>query len=481
MIYRPDASASSAGAATEHLSAFLERVHPDDRARFDAALQRAAADGGFDLDYRLMGPDDSVRWINAKGQVATPERGQGQRIVGLSTDITDRRQLEEQFRQAQKMEAVGQLAGGIAHDFNNLLTVIKGNCEMLLVTEPTAACREAITEVLTASDRAAALTHQLLTFSRKQVMQLRPLDVNAVIRDLEPMLRRLIGEHIAVDTRLDPSLTMAMADQGQIEQILVNLAVNARDAMAGGGALRIETANLTVDAIHHGRGVDVPPGCYVVLSVADNGIGIARRIQPRLFEPFFTTKAAGKGTGLGLSTVYGIVKQSGGVVGVESEPGKGATFTAYLPCAPAAMLHATPREGPRAKEPGGTETILLAEDETALRRLVRQVLERQGYHVLESNDGAAALAIADAYQGRIDALVTDVVMPVMGGRELSERLRDRRPDVKVLFMSGYSNEDIAGIAMTHSLVTFLQKPFVPKALVVAIRDLLDAPMPRQKV
>jgi two-component system, cell cycle sensor histidine kinase and response regulator CckA len=379
------------------------------------------------------------------------------------------------------MEAVGQLAGGIAHDFNNPLTVIKGNCEMLLVTEPTEACREAITEVLTASDRAAALTRQLLAFSRKQVMQLRPLDVNAVIRDLEPMLRRLIGEHIAVDTRLDPSLATAMADQGQLEQILVNLAVNARDAMANGGELRIETANLTADATHRGRGVDVPPGCYVVLSVTDTGVGIAPRIQPRLFEPFLTTKAAGKGTGLGLSTVYGIIKQSGGVVGVESEPGKGATFTAYLPCAPTAILDAIPREGPRPKEPAGTETILVAEDESALRKLVRQVLERQGYHVLEASNGAAALETADAYQGRIDALVTDVVMPVMGGRELSERLRDRRPDVRVLFMSGYSNEDIVGIAMTNPLVTFLQKPFVPKALIGAVRDLLDAPMPRQKV
>jgi two-component system cell cycle sensor histidine kinase/response regulator CckA len=405
-------------------------------------------------------------------------------VRGIWRDETERKRVDEQLRRAERMQAAGQLAGGVAHEVNNMMTGVIGFGSFLLRgLDPDDPRRADVEEIIKAGNRAADVTRQLLAFTRQQFRRPEILELNQVIAGVERMLRRSLSEGHDLALRLGRQAGRVRMDRGQLEQILVNLILNARDAIEGTGRIAIETGRMVIDGDYARRHelVTVPSGAYALLAVSDNGSGMVPEVQARMFEPFFTTKPVGQGTGLGLSTVYGIVKQSGGVVGVESEPGKGATFTAYLPCAPAAMLHATPREGPRAKEPGGTETILLAEDETALRRLVRQVLERQGYHVLESSDGAAALATADAYQGRIDALVTDVVMPVMGGRELSERLRDRRPDVKVLFMSGYSNEDIAGIAMTNPLVTFLQKPFVPKALVGAVRDLLDAPMPRHKV
>ena len=456
--------------ATERVDDFLARVHPDDRAPFHRAVRRARANGRFEVDFRLTMEDGTTRWINATGRRSTEPGQPGNRIVGLSTDITERRQLEEQFRQAQKMEAVGQLAGGIAHDFNNLLTVIRGNSELLLDVITTADARhDALSEILAASDRAASLTSQLLAFSRRQLMRPRALDLNAVITELEPMLRRLIGEDIAISTHLEPSTAAVLADRGQLEQILMNLAVNARDAMPRGGTLSIETANVTVERSDDERGFDVEHGPYVMVSVIDTGIGIDPAIQPRVFEPFFTTKEPSRGTGLGLSTVYGIVKQSGGYIRIESELGRGTAVRMYLKRAAVgapepAVARSTPPDAP-----AGSETILLVEDEDMVRRLARQILERQGYQLLEATDGVHALEVADRYRGRIHALVTDVVMPKMGGRELAEQLLRRRPEVKVLFISGYTDDDIIRRGLLTPSMAFLQKPFSAEELAAAVR------------
>ena len=451
----------------------LQRIHPDDRESVRASIARIRTQGLVDVDYRVVGRSGLVRWINTKGR----RIGDGQRsgrIVGISIDITERRELEEQLRQSQKIEAVGQLAGGIAHDFNNLLTVIQTNVEFLREgVSPGSDDHETLQEVITASKRAASLTRQLLAFSRKQLMQPRVLDLNAVVSGLAPMLRRLIGEDIAVSLSLAPDAPAVLADPGQIEQVLVNLAVNARDAMPRGGTLTIGTAAAELsEADAEGR-PGLLAGRYARLTVSDTGTGIDPAIQPRVFEPFFTTKEAGKGTGLGLSTVYGIVKQSGGYIWLDSIPGRGATFTIYLPHAQATSIElpAAPGSGTL---PSGSETLLLAEDEEAVRRLGRRILERQGYRILEAVDGVQALEVAAAHEGRIHGLVTDVVMPRMGGRELAERMTAARPGIAILFLSGYTNDEILRRGLIDPNVAFLQKPFTSGALVTAVRRVLDA-------
>jgi len=372
------------------------------------------------------------------------------------------------------MEAIGKLAGGIAHDFNNLLTAVSGYAELLQARfdggDPSRAYAE---EILKSSHRAATLTRQLLAFSRRQVLQPRVLDLNGVVRGVDGLLRRLIGEHIELRTALDPALGAVRADQGQIEQIIVNLSVNGCDAMPKRGTLTIETRNVDLDDAYlqeHGR---ARRGPHVLLSVSDTGCGMTPETRSHLFEPFFTTKEQGKGTGLGLATVYGIVKQSDGDVWVYSEVGKGSTFKIYLP-----RVEATPevprQEPTRIRPRRGTETILLAEDAEVLRRLLREILSQNGYTLLAAGNGEDALRLSAQHPGPIHILVTDMVMPVMSGRELVSRLGPQRPEMKVLYMSGYTEEAIASQGVIEPGTAFLEKPFSPDALVRKIREVLDA-------
>jgi two-component system cell cycle sensor histidine kinase/response regulator CckA len=394
-------------------------------------------------------------------------------VQGIARDVTERKQLEAQLRQAQKMEAVGQLAGGVAHDFNNLLTAITGYSDLTLrklkAEDP---LRHNIEEIKKAGERAAALTRQLLAFSRKQVLQPKVLDLNAVVSEMEKMLHRLIGEDIDLKASLRPDLGRIKADPGQVEQVLMNLVVNARDAMPRGGRLTIETENVYLDEEYARQHVAIKTGPYVMLAVSDTGTGIDEETRARIFEPFFTTKEAGKGTGLGLSTVYGIVKQSGGTIWVYSEVGRGTTFKVYLP-----RVDDGPQEYARGSESEeglhGTETILLAEDEELVRKLAREVLEMFGYKVLEASNGGAALLICERHEGEIHLLLTDVVMPEMSGRELADRLAKLRPEMHVLYMSGYTDNAVVHQGVLDAGTDFIQKPFAPEALASKIRKVLD--------
>jgi two-component system cell cycle sensor histidine kinase/response regulator CckA len=398
--------------------------------------------------------------------------GRPARLV-LARDVTARRQLEDQLRQAQKMEAVGQLAGGIAHDFNNLLTAILGCTQLLLhATPPEDARREDVEEIKNAGLRAAELTRQLLAFSRRQVLAPKLLDLNAVVANMDKMLRRLIGEDVALATELAADLGPVSADPGQLEQVLLNLAVNARDAMPQGGRLTIATANVLLTEEYAERHHRLPPGHYVLLAVSDTGIGMDEATQKHLFEPFFTTKEVGKGTGLGLATVYGIVKQSGGYIWVYSEPDHGTTVRVYLPRVPGAA-EPLPAAEPAPELRRGTETVLLVEDATPVRTLARKSLENCGYRVLDAADGRAALELSAHHAGGIDILVTDVVMPGMSGRELAERLAPLRPGMRVLYTSGYTDDAMVHQGVLRSGVAFLQKPFVPESLARKVREVLD--------
>jgi PAS domain S-box-containing protein len=394
-------------------------------------------------------------------------------VHGIARDVTERKQLEEQLRQAQKMEAVGRLAGGIAHDFNNLLTAITGYSDLTLRRlAADDSLRRNVEEIKKAGERAASLTRQLLAFSRKQVLQPKVLDLNAVVSDMEKMLRRLIGEDIELRTVLASELGSVKADPGQIEQVIMNLAVNARDAMPNGGNLIIETENVYLNEGYATSHVAVNPGAYVMLAVSDTGEGMSEETQSRIFEPFFTTKEVGKGTGLGLSTVYGIVKQSGGNIWVYSEVSKGTSFKIYLPRVDdAAQVYKRNHDVEAFLY--GTETILLAEDDKLVRRLVRAVLEGYGYRVLEAEDGSAALSVSEQREEMVHLLLTDVVMPRMSGRELADRLAQSRPETKVLYMSGYTDESIVHHGVLDIETPFIQKPFEAEALARKIRDLLD--------
>ena len=385
----------------------------------------------------------------------------------------ERRQLEEQLQQSQRMEAVGRLAGGIAHDFNNVLTAVLGSIELLLLdAPPDRPHREELDIIRDAATRAKDLIRQLLAFSARQVLQPMVVDLNRLVKDIAKLLRRLIGEDIALETALAPQLGAVRVDTGQIEQVLVNLAVNARDAMPQGGRLAIETGNVEVDGTRAPPAATVPAGRYVLLQVSDNGVGMDALVQAHVFEPFFTTKPRGKGTGLGLATVYGIVRQSGGHITVESTVGQGAMFRIYLPRVEA-PLDPTSRPTPVAAPAAGTETILVAEDERLVRVLAQKVLERAGYRVLVGAGGADAMALAERHDGPIHLLLTDVVMPEMNGRELARRLTAVRPGVRVLYMSGYADEAVAQHGVLDPGTAFLQKPFTPEALAKKVRGVLD--------
>ena len=384
------------------------------------------------------------------------------------------RRSEEQLRQSQKLEAVGQLAGGIAHDFNNLLTVINGNSELLLRGLRDEKQSERVQEIRKAGERAAQLTRQLLAFSRKQVLQPVVLNLNSIIPDTDKMLRRLIGADVDFLTSLEPELWPVKADPGQIEQVLMNLAINARDAMPQGGKLTIQTANVYLDESYaHGHAAAVSPGPYVMLAVSDTGHGMDAETRSRIFEPFFTTKEKGKGTGLGLSTVYGIVKQSGGNIWVYSEVGRGTTFKIYLPSVAEASEQRAPEAAPREGVPQGSETVLLVEDEEVVRRLARDILELNGYRVLEAADCREALSLCESHEGPIHLLLTDVVMPQMNGRELSECALALRPAMRVLYMSGYTDDSIVHHGVLDAGVAFLEKPFTPDAVARKVREVLD--------
>ncbi|MBI3821306.1 MAG: response regulator [Planctomycetes bacterium] len=422
----------------------------------------------FVLEYSspcVTGP----RWFELH---ATPLANHSTGDVVLShRDITIRKSLEQQFRQAQKMEAVGRLAGGVAHDFNNLLTVISGYSEILLKGPlPAELMRDFVAEIRRAGERAATLTRQLLAFSRKQVLESKVVDLNALVSDSEKLLKRLIGEDVALATVLEPGLDLIIADPGQIEQVIMNLAVNARDAMPEGGAITITTANRTVEA--GARHANVPPGRYVLLSVADSGCGMDEQTLAHVFEPFFTTKQPGIGTGLGLAMVHGFITQSGGHITARSKPGFGATFNIYLPAVddpvapPATRSSVTPI-------PRGNETILLVEDEESVRLLARRSLETCGYVVLEAESSDEALRIVESYPGPIHLLLSDVVMPGMGGRKLADRVVALKASVKVLFFSGYTDDAVVRHGVLASGAAFLQKPFTPSTLALKVRAVLS--------
>jgi len=398
--------------------------------------------------------------------------GRAARLV-LSNDVSERQSLELQLRQSQKMEAIGVLAGGIAHDFNNLLTVINGYSDLLLRTVASdSAFWSNIRDIREAGERAASLTRQLLAFSRKQVLEPRVLDMNLVVADLEKMLSRIIGENIDFRTITDEDLCNISADPGQVEQIVMNLVVNARDAMPGGGKLTIETHNVDLTEEYARRHIAVNPGKYVMLAVTDTGFGMDEVTKQRIFEPFFSTKEIGHGTGLGLSMVYGIVKQSGGNIWVYSEPGRGTTFKVYLPAVDAEVSVAPNH----VDQPvlSGTETVLLVEDEDLVRKLAKDVLELFGYRVLTASGGPEALALCEEVDGKIDLLLTDVVMPEMSGRVLADLMLERFPHIAVLFMSGYTDNAIVHQGVIDADAHFVQKPFQTDALVRKVREVLDS-------
>jgi nitrogen-specific signal transduction histidine kinase/CheY-like chemotaxis protein len=406
--------------------------------------------------------------------------------MSILMDVTERKAaeetrkrlkiVEEQLRQSQKMEAVGKLAGGVAHDFNNLLTAISGYSDLLLHRLPDySTLRRDVEEIRKAGDRAATLTRQLLAFSHRQVLQPKVLDLNNVVTKMGQMLRRLIGEDIELSIDLSPSLSLVKADPGQIEQVIVNLVVNARDAMPDGGRITIATTGADLSSSYAAVHPEVVPGPHVLLSVANTGHGMNDETQMHLFEPFFTTKEGGKGSGLGLATVYGIVQQSGGHLRVNSAADRGSTFLIYLPRVE------PPEDGVQGADRSllphpspGTETVLLAEDEEVVRRFAREILSGNGYKVLEAGSGREALLLSEAYRGEIQLLLTDVVMPKMSGRELTERIRPLRPDLRILYMSGYTDDAILRHGVLEDGIPFLQKPFTPEGLARKVREVLDS-------
>ena len=409
------------------------------------------------------------------------ENGVPVAVQGSARDITERKRAEEalrasqlQLQQSQKLEAIGQLAGGVAHDFNNMLTAIIGYTDLSLrrvgLENP---IRRNLEETKKAAERAASLVRQLLAFSRKQILEPKVLDLNDVVKDMHKMLTRLIGENIKLATRLETDLGSVKADPCQVEQIIVNLVVNARDAMPRGGRVTIETANVSLDAQTAAKHVAVNPGEYVMLTVSDTGSGMDQETQARIFEPFFTTKEVGKGTGLGLSTVYGIVKQSGGNIWVYSEPGFGTVFKVYLPRIDDATANSIARQAQESNAPRGTETILLVEDEDVVRGLTRKILMQAGYNVLDAGSGDEAIRLCATHAGSIDLLLTDVVMPEISGKEVADRLLELRPSIRVLFMSGYTDEAIVQHGVLDANVKFIQKPFTWIALTRKVREVLN--------
>jgi len=458
----------------------VEWLHPEDRDSVRDLVERTVRSGApFHYQARFLLPDGTMRVLESR---ATPELGADGavvRLLGTVQDITERRQTEEALRHAQKMEAVGVLAGGVAHDFNNLLTVINGFADLLRAqadgSDPRAAYLD---EIRKAGERAVSLTRHLLAFSRRQILQPKVLDLNTVVGEMGTLLRRLIGEDIELRTIMAPDLAPVHADPGQLGQVLLNLATNARDAMPTGGQLTIETENVEIERATTGFPEALPPGHYVRLAVSDSGRGMDAATRARVFEPFFTTKEPGKGTGLGLSMVYGIVKQSGGDVTVYSESGRGTTFKVYLPRYVGVEDQGMPEE-PSREAPGGWETVLLVEDEPGVAELVRNVLAGAGYRVLSATDPLVALTLTEEHPEPIHLLLTDVVMPGMGGRELAGKLGPRRPEMRVLYMSGYTPDVALRHGVSEAMVAFVQKPVSPTALLRRVREVLDGPPPER--
>jgi PAS domain S-box-containing protein len=457
--------------------AFAELVHPDDRQAMRQAVERAmASDGEYLVDCRMGPPGAQTTPIVAQGRVVRDALGEPIRMVGIALDVTARRELEGQLRHAQKMESVGRLAGGIAHDFNNLLTAITGHGDLLAQSLDETDPRQAdVSAINAAAARAATLTRQLLAYGRQSLMRPEPVDLNAVVSDIEPMLRRLIGEDVELRTNLEPGLGWVQADAGQLDQVLLNLVVNARDALASGGTIELSTANVALDDAYAADHPGARPGRFVMISVRDTGVGIDRATLARIFEPYFTTKDRGRGTGLGLATVLGIVEQSGGHIDVDSKVGEGTTFRVYLPRQANPRGETAAETGTAATPVGGHETVLLAEDEEVVRRLAAMALERNGYRVIAAPDGLAALEMAEAHDGRIDLLLTDVIMPGINGRELATRFASSHPEARVLFMSGYAGDTLSAQGVLDPTVAFLAKPFVPAELARKVREVLDGP------
>jgi two-component system cell cycle sensor histidine kinase/response regulator CckA len=459
----------------------MELIHPDDRAAVLLRLEDVMTQPRRRVQVAARLLHKNGTWRHLEGVFTNLlDDPSVSAIVNNYRDVTDRRILEEQMILAQKMEAIGRLAGGVAHDFNNILTAIGGYTDLLLADlAPDDHRRSDVEEIYRAADRAAGLTRQLLAFSRRQVLQPKVISLNALVPDIEKMLRRLIGEDILFATVLQPQLGNVRADPGQLEQVIVNLAVNARDAMPDGGRLTIETRNVELDESYAVDHPSVTPGRYVMLAVTDSGVGMDEETRTRIFEPFFTTKVRGKGTGLGLATVYGIVQQTGGHIWPYSEPGRGTTMRVYLP-----RVDQPPDPIAQAGEPTpvslrGTETILLVEDEAPVRSVTRQLLQRNGYTVLEAPDGPTALALADGEQlgTHVDLLLTDVIMPGMSGRELANQLRERRPALRVLFMSGYTDDAVVRHGMLEPGLAYVEKPFRAPMLLRKVREVLESRSP----
>ncbi len=461
---------SSAALYQEH-GWLLQTVHPEDRDRFTAFLTKLKSEPAEE-SYRIIRPDGSVRWILGRTFPIYDPKGKPYLVAGISENVTAHRELEEQLREAQKMEAVGRLAGGVAHDFNNLLTVISGYSQMLLKSTPAGPSRGKLEQILNAADRASTLTRQLLAFSRRQMWQPKVVSLNRLLTGMEALLRPLIGEHITIETEFAPELSCIKVDPHQIEQIVMNLAANARDAMPHGGRFRIQTSMATASAM----GANNSSSGYakrVRMRISDTGCGMDDRTRERAFEPFFTTKGLGKGTGLGLSTVYGIVRQNQGEIHVSSELGRGTVFDLYFPAVPEREAES---ELPRNALPkaAATETILVVEDEPGVRDLVKQTLEQLGYRVLEAADGYEALRVIEQHTGRIHLLLTDVIMPVMNGHELATRVQSVRPGAKVLYMSGYADDVLAFHGIDRPEIAFIQKPFTASDLATTVDKLLSA-------
>jgi PAS domain S-box-containing protein len=467
---------------------------PQDQADFFVRKDREVLRTGvLDVPEEPIRTKHGERWLHTRKIPLYDDAGRPEHLLGVSIDITDKKRAqdllrashdelalkvertEEQLRHSQKMEAVGRLAGGVAHDFNNLLSVIQSAASLALgaVDDP-AEVRSDLAEIQLAAERASRLTRQLLAFGRRQLLEPRVLDLNEVLLTSREMLVRMIGEDIALEYVLASELGRVKVDVGQLEQVVLNLVVNARDAMPRGGRLTIETANVVFDAAYGETHPDVKPGPHVMLAVSDNGVGMDRATLERAFEPFFTTKEQGKGTGLGLSTVFGIVKQSGGSIFAYSEPQRGATFKLYFPRADERRVASETRL-PAVGNTSRGETVLLAEDDEQVRAVLRRVLGRAGYRVLEARSGRDALGVAERFEGRIDLLVSDVVMPEMGGPELGSALRSRRPELRLLYMSGYTDDAVVRHGLLEGEVAFLQKPITPELLLRKVRETLDTP------
>lgn len=454
----------------------FSEIHPEDRERVRRIFQKTVKTGiGERTEYRFVLSDKSIRNIESMGNIILDENGAPSQMVIVSRDITERKRLEQQLLQAQKMDALGKLAGGVAHDFNNLITAIIGYSEFLIEKfKNDEQTRGDLEEIKKAAERGSSLTRQLLAFSRKQVLSPKTLDINAIITNLKKMLMRLIGENIELVTSLENSLALAKVDPGQIEQVLVNLAVNARDAMPKGGKLTIETSNVTLEENYTSENSELRPGKYVMISVGDTGIGMDRDVQSRVFEPFFTTKRPGMGTGLGLSTVYGIVRQSGGSISLYSRPSRGTIFKIYIPAAEGSADSAGAQDSYK-PEKRGAETILLVEDDCVVRNLTRRMLQENGYIVLEASSEEEAVSVSQKHGGTVHLILTDILMRGADGFELAKNISKARPGIKTVYMSGYMETSVVNPGMLSGETPFIQKPFTSDMLLKTIRKTLDSP------